>query len=127
MPWRSEAAAASLPASGGIFFLSPELLDGASNGVAGAPNIYLARVGSEPKYVTTLESSLDVPQPPPTGHPLIRRFGSLTKPTGIAFDPAESYVYVPGAGQLQREGGQIRHQRSIRSNSPKAQREAATS
>ncbi len=80
-------------ASGDIYFLSPELLDGTSNGVENAPNVYLARVGSEPEYVTTLESSLDVPQPPPTGHPLIRHFGSLTKPSGLALDSTHGYIY----------------------------------
>jgi hypothetical protein len=79
--------------SGDIYFLSPELLDGA-NGTQDAPNLYLARVGSPPHYVTTLESSMAVPQPPPAGHPFIRSFGSLHSPSGIGFDPARDYVYV---------------------------------
>ena len=36
---------------GTIYFLSPELLDGASNGVQDAPNLYLARPGSAPHFV----------------------------------------------------------------------------
>ena len=40
---------------GTIYFLSPELLNGASNGTAGKPNLYVVRPGSAPRYVTTLE------------------------------------------------------------------------
>ena len=50
-------------AGGGIYFLSPELLAGPSDGVQGAPNLYLARPGSAPKFVTTLESSANASSP----------------------------------------------------------------
>jgi DNA-binding beta-propeller fold protein YncE len=83
--------------SGDIYFLSPEQLDG-SDGTAGAPNLYLARVGSSPEYVTTLESSLVVPQPAPTGHPFVRSFGDMEAPKGIAYDPSGDYVYVLDPG-----------------------------
>jgi len=41
---------------GTIYFFSPELLDGSSKGTAGQPNLYVARPGSTPSYVTTLET-----------------------------------------------------------------------
>jgi hypothetical protein len=41
---------------GTIYFLSPELLNGPSNGTAGQPNLYVARPGAGPRYVTTLET-----------------------------------------------------------------------
>jgi hypothetical protein len=78
---------------GDVFFLSPETLEG-SNGVHNAPNLYRATPGDDVEYVTTLESSLVVPQPPPAGHPFIRSFGSLDGPSGIGFDPVRDYVYV---------------------------------
>jgi hypothetical protein len=40
---------------GSVFFLSPEKLDGLSKGTAGQPNLYTARPGSPPHYITTLE------------------------------------------------------------------------
>jgi hypothetical protein len=40
---------------GSIYFLSPEKLDGGSNGVLDQPNLYLARPGSPPRFVATLE------------------------------------------------------------------------
>jgi hypothetical protein len=42
---------------GSIYFLSPELLDGPSKGTANQPNLYLARPGSAPRYITTLEAN----------------------------------------------------------------------
>ncbi len=41
---------------GTIYFLSPELLNGPSNGTANQPNLYVVRPGSTPHYVTTLET-----------------------------------------------------------------------
>jgi hypothetical protein len=46
--------------SGSVAFLSPELLDGASNGVAGAPNLYLAGNGGSPRFVATLSVGDDL-------------------------------------------------------------------
>jgi len=40
---------------GSIYFLSPEKLDGASHGTANQPNLYVARPGTAPHYITTLE------------------------------------------------------------------------
>ncbi len=41
--------------SGDVFFLSPEKLDGASNGVQDEPNLYISAAGSPPHFVATLE------------------------------------------------------------------------
>jgi hypothetical protein len=43
-------------ADGAIYFLSPELLDGAS-GTLNQPNLYVAAPGEEPGFVATLEAS----------------------------------------------------------------------
>ena len=40
---------------GSVFLLSPEKLDGSSNGVQDQPNLYLARPGGAPHFVATLE------------------------------------------------------------------------
>ncbi len=42
--------------SGWIYFLSPEKLDGASNGTENQPNLYLSVPGSEPRFIATLDS-----------------------------------------------------------------------
>ena len=42
---------------GTVYFLSPELLDGPSNGTAGAPNLFVARPGGSPSFVATLAIS----------------------------------------------------------------------
>ena len=78
-------------ASGAIYFLSPELLDGPSNGVANAPNLYIAMPGGSPKFVATLESSADAPLPPPE-HSFQRHFGSFEKPGGVAIDSSSGDV-----------------------------------
>jgi hypothetical protein len=78
---------------GSIYLLSPELLDGASNGVQDAPNLYIARPGSGPRFVATLESSANAPLPP-SAHPFRRSFGTFAKPTGVAVDHASGDVYA---------------------------------
>jgi hypothetical protein len=40
---------------GTVYFLSPEKLDGGSNGTLNEPNLYAAAPGSSPKFVATLE------------------------------------------------------------------------
>ncbi len=62
--WNSLGAGAScdaLAVAGGVaaagddvYFLSPELLDGASNGTENQPNLYLAGEGSAPRFIATL-------------------------------------------------------------------------
>ena len=46
--WRSAAAGEWQPNRAPIYFLSPELLDGAANGVQNQPNLYLAAPGHLP-------------------------------------------------------------------------------
>jgi hypothetical protein len=83
--------------NGTIYFLSPEKLDGGSNGVQNAPNLYVARPGQAPHFVATLESSANAPLPPPI-HPFVREFGSFSNDTGVAIDHAtgDSFVFEIG-------------------------------
>jgi hypothetical protein len=48
-------------ADGTIYFLSPELLAGASEGIANQPNLYVVSPGGTPKFVATLETSVAGP------------------------------------------------------------------
>jgi hypothetical protein len=47
--------AGTSPGGGTIYFLSPEKLDGASNGAQDEPNLYTATPGAAPRFVATLE------------------------------------------------------------------------
>ncbi|HEY7256950.1 MAG TPA: hypothetical protein VH476_09745 [Solirubrobacterales bacterium] len=91
---------------GTVYFLSPETLDG-SNGVSGAPNLYVARPGSAPQYVTTLESTANAPAPAPR-HPFRRETGAFEKPAGVAIDHSTGDIYVfdientAGSGNVQK-------------------------
>ena len=85
------------PAGGTIYFLSPEKLDGSSNGVQNAPNLYVASPGSLPRFVATLESSSNAPLPLPE-HPLLRSLGAFENPAGIAIDHANGDIYVSDIG-----------------------------
>ena len=78
---------------GTIYFLSPELLDGSSNGVENAPNLYIARPGQPPHFVATLESSSNA-QVPPAAHPFLRTFGTFLRPSGVAIDHPTGDIYV---------------------------------
>ena len=42
---------------GSLYFLSPERLDGPTNGTQNAPNLYIDRPGGSPHFVATLETS----------------------------------------------------------------------
>jgi hypothetical protein len=88
--------------NGTIYFLSPEKLDGSSNGVQNAPNLYVARPGQAPHFIATLESSANAPVPPAV-HPFLRSFGSFANPTGVAIDQASGDVYTLDVGKT--EGG----------------------
>ncbi|HEX7059190.1 MAG TPA: hypothetical protein VF176_04995 [Solirubrobacterales bacterium] len=81
--------------SGAIYFLSPEQLDG--NGVAGSPNIFLAKPGEDPQFVSTLESSANEPlgAPEPT---FTRSTGPFTTPASAAIDRADGSYYVYDLG-----------------------------
>ncbi len=85
---------------GTVYFLSPSLLDGTeepTDGVKNAPNLYAARPGQAPHFVSTMESSLNGPHQ--TRHSHIGSFGSLTEPKFIAVDNSgggsngDIYVY----------------------------------
>ena len=86
------------PGDGTVYFLSPELLDGAGNGVQDAPNLYVVRPDSAPHFVATLESVLSGPQPPVLRHTFDHDFGSFSRATGVAVDNASGDVYVLDAG-----------------------------
>lgn len=81
---------------GSIYFLSPELLDG-SNGTQDQPNLYLARPGSAPHFIATLESVLTGPQPPILRHTFDHNFGSFTDASGLAVEHSSGDVYVMDA------------------------------
>ena len=87
--------------NGTIYFLSPERLDGSSNGIQNAPNLYVASPGRAPHFVTTLESFLTGPQPPLTYHPPLSGFGSFQNPRFIAVDQSGDHsngdIYVGDA------------------------------
>ena len=82
--------------SGAIYFLSPERLDGPSNGVQEAPNLYLSDPGKPPQFVATLESSSNATLPN-FQHSFLRSFGSFERPAGVAVTEAgteKGDVYV---------------------------------
>jgi hypothetical protein len=83
---------------GTVYFLSPEKLDGASNGTQDAPNLYIARPGQAPKFVTTLESALTAPHPPKLNHVYDHGFGSFTHASALAVDHSSGDLYVLDAG-----------------------------
>jgi len=87
-------------ASGVVYFLSPERLDG--TGADGAPNLYRAAPDSDPQRVATLESSLSQALPAPT-HGFERSFGDFENGEGVAIDSADgsTYVYDPGTAVLE--------------------------
>jgi sugar lactone lactonase YvrE len=78
---------------GSIYFLSPERLDGAGNGVEDAPNLYVARPGDDPSFVATLESELTGPAPS-FGHAFRRSEGLLVAPQSVAVDHSNGDLYV---------------------------------
>ena len=83
--------------SGTVFFVSPEKLDGSSNGVDGQPNLYVAQPGQPPHFVATIDSSLGKPGPQPPEHPVVNASfgGNFDVPEGLAVDQSDGDVYVP--------------------------------
>ena len=89
--------------SGGIYFLSPEQLDG-SEGSPNEPNLYLADPGDAPDYVTTLESRATGPSPLPTSHPFSHTFGEFNNPTGVGVNVSSGNIFVfeEGTGSVKK-------------------------
>ena len=86
---------------GSIYFLSPERLDGSSNGVQNAPNLYLAQPADHysPRYVTTLESLLNSPQPPRLQHIFRENLAlSFSNATALAVEHSSGDLYVLDSG-----------------------------
>jgi hypothetical protein len=90
--------------SSSIYFLSPELLDGPSNGVAGAPNLFIAAPGSAPHFIRTLESGANAPLPE-AAHPYKRSFGqgAYVNAGGVAIDQSNGDVYAFDIGNTTSE------------------------
>jgi hypothetical protein len=81
---------------GTIYFLSPEALDVSNpqnQPVENAPNLYVARPGSAPHFIRTLESSANAPLPA-AAHPLVRSFGSFGNGAGVSIDDSNGDIYV---------------------------------
>jgi hypothetical protein len=81
---------------GTVYFLSPEQLEtaGSVQPVPNAPNLYVSRPGSAPRFVATLESILNGPQPPATVLAFQKNIGSFVSLNGIAVDGAKGHLYV---------------------------------
>jgi sugar lactone lactonase YvrE len=92
------AGGAGVAADGTIYFLSPELLDGPSNGKADQPNLYVVQPGGQPQFVATIDDSTNLklhPLPGPDLHPLITaRLSGLSEPTAVAVDQSNNDLYV---------------------------------
>jgi len=93
--------------SGDFYFLSPELLDGPSNGTLDQPNLYLVPPGSTaPHFVATIDSSTVKPPPAPPTRPVVSTEfgGSHAGPQALAVDRSNGDVYVTeeSAGRLSR-------------------------
>lgn len=96
--------------SGAIYFLSPERLDTsdpANLPVQDQANLYLAKPGSSPRFVTTIDTSEGKPGPPPPGHPVVNSalVSELNTAEGITVDQSSGDLYVierTGANRLSR-------------------------
>ena len=86
---------------GTFYFFSPELLDSASQteGEADQPNLYVIQPGSDPEFVSTVDTSATKPGPKPKGYVTRDTFLSgLEGPEAIAIDQSNGFVYVAAAG-----------------------------
>ena len=114
VPWNKVSGRARLLCSGvcrrrrclregTIYFLSPEVLDGAA--AADQANVYILRPGQDPKFVATIDTSVGKPAS-------LRRPGrctedfltGLSNPESLAIDESNGDVYVTeaGAGRVAR-------------------------
>ena len=81
---------------GTIYFLSPELLDGPTHGVEGQANLYVARPGSPPHFVATIDTTVGKP---PLPAEYSGTFGSFSSAEALTVDqstgnPTSGDVYV---------------------------------
>ena len=91
--------------SGTIYFLSPEKLAGASDGIQDQPNLYVVQPGGAPQFVATIDSSLTKPPPIPPKHPANPGFiTGLTSPEGITVDQETGDIYVIERGEIFSNG-----------------------
>lgn len=89
---------------GAFYFLSPEKLDG-EEGIEDQPNLYVARPGSTPRFVATIDSSLAKPPKPAPTYPVantklvIGQSGAI----GVAVDQAGSIYILNNATNVVRK------------------------
>jgi hypothetical protein len=92
--------------SGDFYFLSPELLDGPSNGTQDQANLYLVEAASStPHFLATIDSSAVKPPPAAPTHPLLPGSfgGTHNGPAALAVDQSNGDVYVTeGSSALSR-------------------------
>jgi hypothetical protein len=83
-------------ADGTLYFLSPEQLDGPTKGIAGEPNLFVARPGSSPRFVALLDNSNAKPPPPPPNRPVANPIfgGSFGSPEAMTVDPSSGDLYI---------------------------------
>jgi hypothetical protein len=86
--------------NGTVYFVSPEQLDGGSNGTAGQANLYVTEPGGAPDYIGEIDSSAVKPPPQPPEHPVVAAnfITSLASPDGIAVDQATGDIYIMETG-----------------------------
>jgi hypothetical protein len=93
-------------AAGDFYFLSPEKLDGSSNGIQDQPNLYLVESGTTtPHFVATIDSSAVKPPPDPPTRPVVTTEfgGEHNAPQALTVDQSNGDVYVTeGSGKLSR-------------------------
>ena len=94
---------------GTVYFLSPELLDGAGNGVANQPNLYVSRAGGPAHFVATVDSTGEGPISDPTvidavAEPEVHHYADFqVTPDGgyAAFPSKEALTGYVNEGQLE--------------------------
>jgi sugar lactone lactonase YvrE len=99
------AGAAVARDDGTVYFISPEQLDGASNGTAGEPNLYVVEPGASTDYVGEIDSSAVKPPAAPPARPVLAAnfITSLSNPEGMEVDQDTGHIYVAERGA----GGRI--------------------
>ena len=87
---------------GTAYFVSPEQLDGAGNGLPNQPNLYAVAPGSAtPEFVALLDNSAAKPPPQPPKRPLLNDplISGTSGPNSIAIDQQNGAVYVVESNQ----------------------------